>query len=24
MMEKVTDRCRDAGNVIVRIVLKGA
>lgn len=24
LMEKVTDRCRDAGNVIVRIVLKGA
>lgn len=24
LLEKVTDRCRDAGNVIFRIVLKGA
>ena len=24
LMEKVTDRCRDAGNVVLRIVLKGA
>ncbi len=23
LLEKVTDRCRDAGNVIVQIVLKG-
>ena len=23
MLERVTDRCRDAGNVITRIVLKG-
>ena len=24
LLEKVTDRCRDAGNVIFQIVLKGA
>lgn len=24
LLEKVTDRCRDAGNVILQIVLKGS
>ena len=24
LLEKVTDRCRDAGNVVSQIVLKGA
>jgi uncharacterized protein Yka (UPF0111/DUF47 family) len=24
LLEKVTDRCRDAGNIVLRIVLKGA